>query len=93
MKKSVKSTKTVKSFKPFREPNRSTKTPAKKDNKPWAVYNKAKGVIFAKQTRTGPCFAAEVDPRGAQALVKAIVTGKEKGIFKPSFRYKTHRER
>ena len=84
--KSTRSTNKTNSFKRFGEKEK----PAKKqrEDKPWAIYNPKLGVIFAKQNRRGDCYAAQVDPDEAEALVKRIEQGKEKGIFTKDFFHK-----
>ena len=79
--KSTRSTNKTNSFKRFGEKEK----PAKKqrEDKPWAIYNPKLGVIFAKQNRRGDCYAAQVDPDEAEALVKAepqILIYWEKGL-------------
>jgi hypothetical protein len=58
---------------------------------PWAVYNAKLGVVFAKPSPDGPCYAADVDPEDGASLVKAIKSGKEKGLFSKQYLHKTKR--
>lgn len=94
--KSSRSSKTTtapksKSFKRFGSEEKPERK--QKEDKPWAIYNERLGVIFAKPSRSGPCYAAEVEPGEAESLVRNIAKGKEKGIFNKSFLHKPARER